>query len=223
MAKQSLFRARLQDAAQQLDISLTAEQTDKLLLYVEQLSRWNRTYNLTAIRDIDQMLVQHIFDSLAVLPVIKLILDKKTVSSVQIVDVGSGGGLPGVVLAIMSPWTVHCIDSVQKKMAFVQQMAGKLNLPNLRAHHARIEALEPFGADIVISRAFSSLADFTRLAGVHVADDGCMLAMKGRQPDEEIAALTAENEWTVESVETLSVPELEAHRCVLRLSRQGRL
>lgn len=221
MITSSTFKTRLQNAADDLKLSLTPEQGEKLLLYVEQLARWNRTYNLTAIRDTDQMLVQHIFDSLAVVPIVNQILDKKPVSDFAIVDVGSGGGLPGVVLAIAAPWTVHCVDAVQKKMAFVRQMSGKLELPNLQAHHARVEALEPFNADVVISRAFSSLAEFARLAGQHAADDGFLLAMKGREPDDEINALLAEKTWKVESIETLSVPELDAHRCVLRLSRQG--
>lgn len=223
MIDQTGFKARLQRAADKLQLSLTQEQIDKLLTYVEQLARWNRTYNLTAIRETDQMLVQHIFDSLAVVPVVKQILDKKPVSEFTIVDVGSGGGLPGVVLAIAAPWSVHCVDAVQKKMAFVRQMSGKLELPNLQAHHARVETLEPFEADVVISRAFSSLSDFARLAGQHASDGGCLLAMKGREPDDEIAALRAEKSWEVESIETLSVPELDAHRCVLRLSRQGKL
>lgn len=223
MTLQSAFKSRLEQAASNLQLSLTSEQADKLLLYVEQLARWNRTYNLTAIRDTDQMLIQHIFDSLAVIPVVTRLLDKKTVSEFSIVDVGSGGGLPGVVLAIAAPWTVHCVDAVQKKMAFIRQMSGKLGLPNLQAHHARVETLESFDADVVISRAFSSLSDFVRLAGKHASGDGCLLAMKGREPDDEIAALLAENTWKVDSIETLFVPELDAHRCVLRLSRQGKL
>lgn len=218
--KQS-FEARIVAACDALKLTLQPEQIDQLLLYLEQMHRWNRVYNLTAIRDPEQMLTQHIFDSLAVIPVIYSALDKKPVDQITIVDVGSGAGLPGVVLAIVAPWDVHCVDSVQKKMAFVQQMAGKLQLPNLNAHHARIERLDPFNADIVISRAFSSLADFTALAGRHLSADGCMLAMKGRLPDDEIAVLKAAQEWNVDSVETLSVPELDAQRCVLRLSRQG--
>lgn len=223
MTQLQAYRERLEAAANNLQLSLTPEQISKLLLYVEQLQRWNRTYNLTAIRDADQMLVQHIFDSLAVVPVVVSILDKKPVTNFKIVDVGSGGGLPGVVLAIAAPWAVHCVDAVEKKMAFVRQMAGKLDLPNLRAHHARVESLEPFQADVVISRAFSSLQDFSRLAGVHAAPNACLLAMKGRVPEDEIEALENQNEWTVKSVETLSVPELEAQRCVLRLYRQGKL
>lgn len=217
------YRPRLKNAAEQLDISLSTEQQDKLLLYVEQLERWNRTYNLTAIRDIEQMFIQHIFDSLAVFPIVHRILDKNTVQGGVIVDVGSGGGLPGIVLAIAAPWTVHCVDSVQKKMAFVRQMSGVLDLPNLQAHHARIEKLEPFDADIVISRAFSSLVDFVCLAGNHIKNDGYLLAMKGHKPEDEIIALEAETPWRVDSIETLSVPELDAQRCVLRLSREGSL
>ena len=208
--KQS-FEARIVAACDALKLTLQPEQIDQLLLYLEQMHRWNRVYNLTAIRDPEQMLTQHIFDSLAVIPVIYSALDKKPVDKATIVDVGSGAGLPGVVLAIVAPWDVHCVDSVQKKMAFVQQMA----------HHARIERLDPVNADIVISRAFSSLADFTALAGRHLSADGCMLAMKGRLPDDEIAVLKAAQEWNVDSVETLSVPELDAQRCALRLSRQG--
>lgn len=217
------FVTRLEKASDYLQLSLSEKQIEKLLLYVEQLQRWNRTYNLTAIRDPEQMLIQHIFDSLAVVPVINQLLDKKTVFNFKIVDVGSGGGLPGVVLAIAAPWVVHCVDAVEKKMAFVRQMTGKLDLPNLNAHHARVETMDAFEADVVISRAFSSLTDFVRLAGVHAAQDGCLLAMKGRQPDDEITALQSDPSWKVESIQSLAVPELDAQRCVLRLSRQGSL
>ena len=223
MTKNRSFQSRLEDAAEQLALSLSVGQIEKLLLYLEQLQRWNRIYNLTAIRDPEQMLIQHIFDSLAVIPVVDRLLDKKPANQCTIVDVGSGAGLPGIVLAIANQWTVHCVDSVEKKMTFVRQMAGKLDLPNLNAHHARIENMEPFDADVVISRAFSSLSDFTRLAGRHSAESGCLLAMKGRQPDEEIDALEDGRDWTVKSMEPLSVPELDAHRCVLHLYRQGKL
>lgn len=215
------FSSRLRRAATKLDLEFSDSQINAWLTYVEQIDRWNRVYNLTAIRDREQMLIQHIFDSLAVVPIVREVLYKKTVSGCTIVDVGSGAGLPGVVLAIAAPWTVHCIDAVQKKMAFVQQMAGKLQLPNLNAHHGRVEELESLDADVVISRAFSSLADFTHLAGRHMASDGCLLAMKGRRPDDEIEMLNETGEWRVDAVHTLSVPELDAQRCVLRLTRQG--
>src|SRR5690606_15724272 len=101
-------------------------------------------------------------------------------------DVGSGAGLPGVVLAIMRPeWQVHCVDAVEKKMAFVRQVSGVLRLRNLQAHHQRVESMPPFQANIVVSRAFASLADFATLAGRHVAAEGHLVAMKGRDPEEE--------------------------------------
>src|SRR3546814_20310829 len=110
------------------------------------------------------MLIQHVFDSLTILPNILEILDKKTVKNITVVDVGSGAGLPGVVLAIMQPdWSVYCIDAVEKKMAFVRQMSGVLRLPNLQAVHQRVETLAPYQADIVVSRAFASLIDFASL------------------------------------------------------------
>src|SRR5690606_25525230 len=120
--------------------------------------------------DPEQMLVQHLIDSLSVVKPISTILDKNTVSEGTIVDVGSGAGLPGVVLAIMHPnWRVHCIDAVEKKMAFVQQVSSVLRLRNLHAHHQRVESMPSLQADIVVSRAFASLADFATLAGGHVA------------------------------------------------------
>src|SRR5690606_18650826 len=128
------------------------------------------TYNLTALRDPEQMLIQHVFDSLAVLPHVIDILYKNTVENALIVDVGSGAGLPGVIMAIMQPgWSVHCIDAVEKKMAFVRQMSGALHLPNLQAVHQRVETIAPYQADVVVSRAFASLSDFASLAGRHVA------------------------------------------------------
>ena len=162
---------------------------DKLLGYLAQMQRWNRTYNLTAIRDPQQMLIQHLFDSLSVVAPLSAALGE---APARIYDVGSGGGLPGVVLAIMRPhWSVTCIDAVEKKTAFVRQMSGALALPNLQARHARIETLEPGECNIVTSRAFASLDDFAELAGRHVRNDGTLVAMKGKVPDDEIQALHA--------------------------------
>src|SRR5690606_26429913 len=125
------FRERLCLAAQALGIEIDVSQVDALLAYLAQLQRWNRTYNLTALRNPEQMLIQHVFDSLSVVGPIAHVLDKNTVQGRTIVDVGSGAGLPGVVLAIMQPrWQVHCRDAVEKKMAFVRQMSGGLRLPN---------------------------------------------------------------------------------------------
>ncbi|NYT83747.1 16S rRNA (guanine(527)-N(7))-methyltransferase RsmG [Alcaligenaceae bacterium] len=216
------FEGRMRAAAESLDIKLDEPKSSALLKYLEQLQRWNKTYNLTALRDPDKMLVQHVFDSLAILPQVESILYKNTVQNHLIIDVGSGAGLPGVVLAIMHPeWQLYCVDAVEKKMAFVRQMAGALRLENLKAVHGRIEKLPSFEADLVVSRAFASLLDFATLAGHHVASAGRLLAMKGQQPDEEIEALHSNTEWRAERIEPLSVPELDAQRCLIWMSREG--
>src|SRR3546814_36264 len=135
---------------------------------------------------------------------------------VTIVDVGSGGGLPGVVVAATNPgWDVYCVDAVDKKMAFVRQMRGALNLPRLHAVHGRVESLPSLRADIVVSRAFASLADFAILAGGHAAPHGCLLAMKGREPAAEIAARSLGDQGDVDRVEPLLVPGLDARRCLV--------
>src|SRR5690606_20264566 len=138
--------------------------------------------------------------------------------------VGSGAGLPGVVLAIMRPdWQIHCVDAVEKKMAFVRQMTGVLHLPNLHAHHERVESMSLFQANIVVSRAFASLAVFATLAGRHVAKNGYLVAIKGHEPEEEAEVLRHNTQWRVSCIETLSVPELYAQRCLVWMSRQGSL
>lgn len=221
MTKQADYTPRLQAAGQALGLTLSAEQEEKLLSYLAQLQRWNRSYNLTAIRDPEQMLIQHLFDSLSIVPAVNSILYKNTVNPV-VVDVGSGAGLPGVVLAIMFPAAaIHCVDTVEKKATFIRYAAGVLRLPNLQAHHARIEHLPPFQADLVVSRAFASLADFASLAGRHVAPHGQLLAMKGREPLEEIEELSSTTSWRVGGMDTLQVPELDAQRCLVWLTQQG--
>lgn len=213
---------RLDTALRELDLDLDVETRNKLLVYLEQLQRWNRTYNLTAVRDPSQMLVQHIFDSLAVVPSLRIRLYKKIVSDIKIMDIGSGAGLPGVVLAIVHPhWHVECVDAVEKKTAFVRHVAGVLGLSNLVSTHQRVETIPPRHADIVISRAFASLVDFSSLSGMHVADHGYLVAMKGQSPVNEVAELQQQGEWTVEEEEPLSVPELDAQRCLLWIRRQG--
>lgn len=213
---------RLLRAADALGLDLTDNQVQAMLGYVRELSKWNRTYNLTAIRQPDQMLVQHVFDSMAIIPHVRQKLYKKTVERVSILDVGSGAGLPGVILAIANPsWSVECLDAVQKKMAFVRQAGAVLNLPNLVATHARVEQIDPRSASVVVSRAFASLVDFATLAGPHVASDGYLLAMKGVQPDDEIAALHQNTSWRVSEIQTLHVPELSAHRCLVWMHREG--
>lgn len=215
------FRQRLQLAAQALGVELQGAQIDTLLTYLQQMQRWNKTYNLTALRDPELMLIQHIFDSLSIVPCIQAIAANLT-PNLKIVDVGSGGGLPGVVLATScSTWNVHCIDAVEKKMAFVRQMSAVLGLHNLNAHHVRIEQVEPFSADIVISRAFASLIDFVQLSERHVNPTGKMLAMKAKYPAEEIKELERATSWRVDHIKELVVPELDAERCLVYLKRVG--
>ncbi|OZI41636.1 16S rRNA (guanine(527)-N(7))-methyltransferase RsmG [Bordetella genomosp. 4] len=214
---------RLTQAGDSLGLSITAAQTDQLLTYLAQMQRWNRTYNLTAIRDPEQMLVQHLFDSLSVVNPLARMCDPA--SPTKVYDIGSGGGLPGVVLAIMLPaWQISCVDAVEKKMAFVRQMSGVLSLSNLRAVHGRVEALAPAQCDIVISRAFASLNDFASLAGRHVRIDGTLVGMKGKVPEDEIQALHQQGEWHVEHIQALQVPQLDAQRCLIWMRRsQGTL
>lgn len=208
---------RLRDACAALGLPVDDDQVTRLLGYLAQLQRWNRTYNLTAIRDPGQMLVQHIFDSLAVTRPLDAAIPLQGGS---LYDIGSGAGLPGVVLAIMRPgWQVTCIDAVEKKTAFVRQMSGALQLRNLAAAHARVETLPPGQCHAVTSRAFAALQDFATLAGQHVRDDGTLVALKGKIPDEEIEQLHAATDWRVERIESLSVPELDAQRCLIWMRR----
>jgi len=215
--------ASLEEACRRLGISLPRERRGLLLEYLAQLQRWNRTYNLTAIRDPAQMLVQHLYDSLSLAgPLERELSAQGDGGPAAILDVGSGGGLPGAVLAIARPdWTVSCVDAVEKKTAFVRQAAAVLGLSNLDAVHARVESLPPAECHAVVSRAFASLADFASLAGRHVRNDGTLVAMKGREPREEIAALQQQGVWRVERVEPLIVPELDAQRCLVWMRRKG--
>lgn len=217
---QELLESQLAEAVHELELHLTSAQQATLLEYLAQMQRWNRTYNLTAIRDAGQMLIQHVFDSLAVVEPLRQALAGR--EEATIVDVGSGAGLPGVVLAVACPrWTVHCVDAVEKKMAFVRQMSGVLGLANLRAAHGRVETMPPLQADVVVSRAFASLLDFATLAGRHARPGGMLAAMKGRRPEEEISALQSQGNWKVASVQQLHVPKLDAQRCLVWISRQG--
>lgn len=222
MTTPTSFRTRIQSACHQLHLDVSDNAVEKLQTYIEQLQRWTKTYNLTALRDPEQMLVQHIFDSLSVIPHIEKELYKYTANQPKIVDVGSGAGLPGVVLAVCRPhWQVICIDAVEKKMAFVRQMSGALQTPNLAALHQRVETVAPLQANVVVSRAFASLKDFASLAGVHVGLGGSLLAMKGQQPAAEAQELHDSTPWQVDRIEPLNVPELNAQRCLVWMHRQG--
>ncbi|WP_457324038.1 16S rRNA (guanine(527)-N(7))-methyltransferase RsmG [Roseateles sp. P5_E11] len=203
------MRDTLQAAAIELGLELSDTQLDQLLAYLALLQKWNKVYNLTAVRDPAQMLSHHLVDSLSVIAPLK-----RHGATARLMDVGAGGGLPGVVIAICCPGTdVSCVDAVAKKTTFIQQVAAELKLPNLRGVHSRVEALstEPFG--VITSRAFASLVDFTSLTRQHLAEGAVWMAMKGQHPADEIAALPADVD--VFHVEQLVVPGLDAQRCII--------
>jgi 16S rRNA (guanine527-N7)-methyltransferase len=205
----------LADGVRELGLDLSDAQLGKLLDYLALLSKWNAVYNLTAIRDPRQMLIQHILDSLSIVPH----LAPRGPSSV--LDVGSGGGLPGIVLAIVLPdWTVTVNDIVHKKTAFQAQAKAELGLANLSVVTGRVETLQP-GAevpakfDVIVSRAFAELSDFVTLARHLVAEQGAIWAMKGMRPEGEIERLPAGAH--VEQIIRLNVPSLDAERHLIKV------
>lgn len=207
------LRQQLAEGASALGCGMTAAQQDRLLAYLALLHRWTKVYNLTAVRAPDDMLTHHLLDSLAVVNPMRRFLD--THEAPRVLDVGSGGGLPGVVLATMCPTVdVTCVDTVGKKAAFIRQCAGELQLPNLHAVHARVESMptQP-GFDVVTARAFSSLAQLEALTHTLLRPGGVWAALKGQRPAEEIAALPSQAE--VFHVEQLQVPGLAAERCLV--------
>jgi len=181
--------------------------------FLDLLGRWNAAYNLTAIRDVARMRTQHLADCVAVVEPLRRHLGAVD-RPVRILDVGSGGGLPGVVLAVADPaWHVTCVDTVGKKAAFIRQVAAELALPNLHVEQARVEELQADPFDVITARAFASLADFARLTRHLIAPRGVWMAMKGKPPVDERAALPADIE--VFHVEPLTVPGLDAERCLV--------
>ncbi|WP_370444593.1 16S rRNA (guanine(527)-N(7))-methyltransferase RsmG [Limnohabitans sp. Rim8] len=193
------------------------------------IAKWTKVYNLTAVRDGNEMLTHHLLDSLAVVAPLRRELAKLDVansaasgerpglavvrSKFSLLDVGSGAGLPGIVIAITCPdVAVTCVDTVAKKAAFIQQVAATLRLPNLKGLHARVESLtQPY--DVVCSRAFASLVDFTTWSKSALATHGVWMAMKGKHPDQELAVLP--ESVKVFHVEQLQVPGLDAERCII--------
>ena len=211
--------ARLRDGAAVLGVELSDAQVSQLLAYVDLLQRWNATYNLTALREREQMLTQHLLDCLAIVPALRRALPEGGSggaggSGGRVLDVGSGGGLPGVVLAVMAgDLSVSCVDTVGKKSAFVQQVALSLGLRNLASVHGRVEQLKLPAFDLIVARAFASLSDFVQLTRASLAPAGQWMAMKGRHPDDELAALPKDVD--VFHVERLAVPGLDAERCLV--------
>ena len=205
----------LRAGCQTLGLELDEAQIAKLLDFMGLLQKWNKVYNLTAVRNTEEMLTHHLLDSLAVIAPLRRQLESMGLGGkpVRLLDVGSGAGLPGVVIAVCCPdIAVHCVDTVAKKAAFIQQVAVSLKLPNLRGIHARVESLtEPY--DVVSSRAFASLVDFVTWSEKALAGQGVWMGMKGKHPADEMAALPSSVK--VFHVEQLDVPGLGAERCIV--------
>ncbi|TAH11019.1 MAG: 16S rRNA (guanine(527)-N(7))-methyltransferase RsmG [Curvibacter sp.] len=215
---------QLGKAAVALELDLDAGQLAALLEYLALIQKWTKVYNLTAVRDPDEMLTHHLLDSLAVIAPLQKQLNVLKEQGVcgdkpRLLDVGSGAGLPGIVIAICCPHImVHCVDTVAKKAAFIQQVAVTLKLPNLRGIHARVESLsEPY--DVVSSRAFASLVDFATWSEKALAGQGVWMGMKGKHPADELAALPVSVE--VFHVEQLAVPGLDAERCIVWMRKRS--
>ncbi len=205
------LRAPLVAAATTLHLELSEAQVDKLLAYLAMMEKWNKVYNLTSLRDPQAMLTHHLIDSLSLLPALRR---HAAGQALRLMDVGSGGGLPGVVIAICNPEIdVSCVDAVLKKASFITQVAAELKLANLHGVHSRVEALKTPAFDLITSRAFASLLDFTTLTRQHLKPGAIWLAMKGQHPTDEIAALPTDLD--VFHVEQLEVPGLDAQRCLI--------
>lgn len=213
----ALLQEALRSGLQELGLELDDNQVSQLLDFMALLQKWNKVYNLTSVRDPADMLTLHLLDSLAAVVPLRRHLAQAGQGaahpSMRLLDVGSGGGLPGVVFAICCPQLgVSCVDAVAKKAAFVQQAAVTLKLQNLHGIHARVESLvEPF--DVVSCRAFASLVDFTAWSRAALGDAAVWLAMKGKHPADEMAALPADVQ--VFHVEQMTVPGLQAERCIV--------
>lgn len=202
----------------------------QLMAYLALITRWNRVYNLTAVREPAAMVTQHLLDSLAIVPALRRHLAARTpgeppfaasaeAPGIRLLDVGSGAGLPGVVLAIAEPaWSVTCVDTVAKKAGFLRQVAAELALNNVQAVHARVEDLPPVPSfDLVTSRAFASLADFAAGSKHLLTPSGAWVAMKGKMPRDELAALPPG--MRVFHVEPVTVPGLDAERCLVWMEK----
>ncbi|WP_019139949.1 16S rRNA (guanine(527)-N(7))-methyltransferase RsmG [Noviherbaspirillum massiliense] len=194
----------LEQGSAEMQLALTERQSGQLLDYLALLHKWNGVYNLTAVRDPAQMVTQHLLDSLAVVPAFA--------DAMNVLDVGAGGGLPGMVLAIARPdMQVAMVDTVHKKTAFLTQAKAELGLGNVTIHTAHVEQLKvPRKFDVITSRAFAELADFVTWSAHLLEEGGRFIAMKGILPKDEIARLP--QEWRVLEVHPLAVPGLKAER-----------
>ncbi|MDO8701213.1 MAG: 16S rRNA (guanine(527)-N(7))-methyltransferase RsmG [Undibacterium sp.] len=203
----------LREGVKSLPLTLSETQIEQMISYLALLCKWNSVYNLTSVRDPNEMVKQHLLDSLSAAHAFK---DAKNV-----LDVGSGGGLPGMILAITYPM-IHfsMIDTVSKKTAFLSQAKTELALSNVTIHTGRVELLQVAQKfDVITSRAFSELSNFVNWSGHLLADGGHFIAMKGVAPNEEIARLPAG--WKVKAIESLSVPGLDVERHLIMIEKES--
>ncbi|WP_338846458.1 16S rRNA (guanine(527)-N(7))-methyltransferase RsmG [Massilia sp. W12] len=208
------LRSRLLQGLLELGLDLQPQQIEQLLDYQGLMSKWNKVYNLTAIRDPEQMLALHLLDSLSAVAAFA--------KAKRVLDVGAGGGLPGIVLAIARPDVqVHLIDVVQKKTAFLNQVKAELKLVNVNVHCGKVENLQTgpdlAAFDIITSRAFADLRDFVSWSGHLLTADGEFIALKGQDPLQESQALPAG--WRVKTIQALRVPQLDAARHLVFIER----
>jgi len=207
--------SQLQDGLAELGLDLPVSAQQKLLAFVALLTKWNRTYNLTAIRDEGEMITQHILDSLSLLPVLP---ETSLVGGRRWADIGSGAGLPGIPLAIARPaLDMTLVEAVEKKSAFQRQAKIELGLENIAVIGGRVESLPGGQFDAVVSRAFAELADFVRLAGHLLTPGGRLYAMKGALPADELGRLPAG--WIAAECIRLRVPELDAQRHLIVIEK----
>jgi 16S rRNA (guanine527-N7)-methyltransferase len=214
------LRAGLREGLTSLKLELRDAQIEQLLDFADLLQKWTKVYNLTALREPAEVLTHHLLDCLAIVRPLQMQLATLQVAArTRLLDVGSGGGLPGIVVAICFPeCTVHCVDAVAKKAAFIQQASLNLGLPKLQGIHQRIEGIDAqYG--VVISRAFASLGDFVRLSEKALVPGGVWLAMKAKVATEEMAGLSGVAE--VFHVEPLAVPRLSAQRTIVWMRRKS--
>ena len=215
----SRMDGQLEALAPRLGLTLTATERERLLAYLALIQRWTKVYNLTAVRNTGEMFTHHLLDCLAVVLPLRKGTGVAGQGALRLLDVGSGAGLPGVILAMLNPtWQVSCVDAVAKKAAFIRQAAAELGLPNLHGIHGRVEAPGTFRSpefDLITSRAFASIHDFTTLTRTLLAPQGQWAAMKANLSADERADIPADVEMF--HVEQLDVPELNEKRCLVWL------
>lgn len=221
--EQTRFELELSARAAELGLDLSAEQSKQLLSYLDLLNRWNRVYNLTAIHDARQAFTHHLLDCLAIIPALHRTLGHHPnihlAQPLRLLDAGSGGGLPGIPLAVTHPnWSFTLVDTVQKKCAFLQQASVELKLRHVQVHHARLENLKLPPQHLIVSRAFASLRDFVHLTRHLLAPDGLWIAMKGKLPHDELDALP-EGVICLETI-ALTVPSLPEERHLIILGQR---